>query len=77
MLSVCSSMPQRNDTHIDAVCIVTEHPYIAVLLLALGSLSLAKFIIKTLRVFAQTFILPGKSVRVYASSVRLRNATKC
>lgn len=43
---------------------VKEHPYFTTFLLALGSLSFAKFLIKTAGVFLQTLVLPGKSVGV-------------
>ncbi|CAL1707500.1 unnamed protein product [Somion occarium] len=46
---------------------VIDHPYLAAVLLALGSLSLVKFIIKTLGVFTQTFLLPGKSLKKYGA----------
>ncbi|KAJ3486372.1 hypothetical protein NLI96_g4279 [Meripilus lineatus] len=47
--------------------LLKEHPYFVVFLLALGSLSFAKFVIKTAGVISQTFILPGKNLKKYGA----------
>ncbi|KAI0081268.1 3-ketoacyl-CoA reductase [Panus rudis PR-1116 ss-1] len=47
--------------------LVTNHPYLTVFFLSLGALSFAKFLAKTLGVLAQTFVLPGKSLKKYGA----------
>lgn len=42
--------------------VVTDYPVFTTVLLACGALALGKFLIKTLGVLLQTFVLPGKSV---------------
>ncbi|KAI9059139.1 3-ketoacyl-CoA reductase [Trametes sanguinea] len=47
--------------------IVTDYPKLALLLLAVGSFSVARFAFKTLFVLLQTFVLPGKNLKKYGA----------
>lgn len=42
---------------------VTDYPKLALFVLAVGGFSVVRFALKTLIVLAQTFVIPGKSVR--------------
>jgi 17beta-estradiol 17-dehydrogenase / very-long-chain 3-oxoacyl-CoA reductase len=42
---------------------VVDHPWAATFLIALGAFSFARFAVKSVLVFLQTFVLPGQSVR--------------
>ena len=48
--------------------IVNEHPWVSTALLALGSFSVARVVYQTLSVLLQTFVLPGKSVRLESTT---------
>ncbi|KAI0790848.1 3-ketoacyl-CoA reductase [Abortiporus biennis] len=47
--------------------LVTDHPYLTVFLLGVGAFTFARFLIKTLGVLAQTFVLSGKSLKKYGA----------
>ncbi|KAH8103476.1 3-ketoacyl-CoA reductase [Cristinia sonorae] len=47
--------------------LVTDHPYLLGFLLAIGSFSFARFLLKTTLVFLQTFVLSGKDLRKYGA----------
>ncbi|KAF8971066.1 3-ketoacyl-CoA reductase [Flammula alnicola] len=45
-----------------------DQPYVATLLLAIGSASVARIFYQTLSVLLQTFVLPGKSLKRYGAN---------
>ena len=54
---------RARDSLTSALChVVTDYPVFTTILLGLGALSLGQFLVKTLGVLLQTFILPGTSV---------------
>lgn len=65
MASILSLLPFQiaPSSHV----IVTDRPYLVAGLLALGTLTFAKFLVKTLGVFLQTFVLPGKDLKKYGA----------
>ncbi|GBE81508.1 3-ketoacyl-CoA reductase [Sparassis latifolia] len=47
--------------------LITDCPYVSLFLLALGSISFAKFAIKTVGFLLQTFVLPGTNLKKYGA----------
>ncbi|EGO00873.1 hypothetical protein SERLA73DRAFT_178839 [Serpula lacrymans var. lacrymans S7.3] len=49
------------------LALVNECPWLSTFLLLVGALTFTRFAIKTVLVFAQTFILPGKNLKQFAA----------
>ncbi|TFK84121.1 3-ketoacyl-CoA reductase [Polyporus arcularius HHB13444] len=47
--------------------LVTDYPKLTLFVLAVGGFSVARFALKTLLVLAQTFVIPGKSLKKYGA----------